>query len=95
MTTLGQFLSAADARLAALGGYQTEVAFDPDTITLFHIDPASGARVIHGQCPREAGVAPEDAARDLLESLRPHLDAEKLAFADTYFVVGFAPTPRR
>lgn len=87
---LGTFLARADHELATRGGYQACVDVEARTVCVFHIDPTSNTRIVHGTGPAPEGIAPEDSARDLLDQLAPSLDADKLAFADTYFVVGFA-----
>lgn len=86
----GDFLTMADQRLHALGGYQAEACLDTRTVTLFHNDPDTGERVVHGTGPSPEGQAIEDSANALLASLAPTLDPVKLAFANTYFVIGFA-----
>jgi len=88
--TIGEFLGAAEARLARSGGFSAIVDCTKRSVRLVHTG-ADGASRHVAEASLPCGVAGEDVANDLLETHAPEADPAQLRFArEVYFPVHFS-----
>jgi len=78
--TIGEMLSAADARFAAEGGYKATAHCGARRVELIRQAP-DGTETVISEASMRPGVAPEDIAHGLLEA--------EVGETDRYFVITF------